>query len=231
MKHIVFLTGAGISVESGLTTFRGKDGLYNNKDWRFYASTEGMYHEPEKFLEFYNMRRQRLSEVEPNEAHRLIAGLEKDYDVTVITQNVDDLHERAGSTNVFHLHGMLTKVCSSKSRWNPDYIKDYPLTTPIKLGDDAGDGSQMRPFVVLFGEAVQGMEEAQDIVIQADIFVIVGTSLAVFPAASLVQYADKEIPKYVIDPNEIMECVARGYEHIQTTASEGMKILLEKLKF
>lgn len=229
-QHIVFLTGAGISVESGLSTFRGKEGMWNNKDWRYYASVEGLYHEPESFLEFYNWRRQKLSEVEPNQAHRLIAELEKEHQVTVITQNVDNLHERAGSSHVIHLHGELTKVCSSKNRLNPQCIRDYPLTTPIKLGDDAGDGSQMRPFVVLFGEHVSGMEDAQDYVTHADIFVVVGTSLAVYPAANLIQYAYKEIPKFVIDPNEIEACDVLGYEHIQATASEGMRLLMEKLK-
>lgn len=228
--HIVFLTGSGISVESGLSTFRGKDGMWNNKDWRYYASVEGLYHEPKNFLDFYNWRRQKLSEVEPNQAHRLIAELEKDYQVTVITQNVDNLHERAGSTHVIHLHGELSKVCSSKNRLDPNYIKEYPLTTPIKLGDDAGDGSQMRPFVVLFGEYVPGMEVAEDFVSNADIFVVVGTSLAVYPAANLIRYAYKEIPKFVIDPNEIVACGVLGFDHIQATASEGMKTLLEKLK-
>ena len=229
-QHIVFLTGAGISVESGLSTFRGKDGMWNNKDWRYYASVEGLYHEPENFLNFYNWRRKKLSEVEPNQAHRMIAELEKEYLVTVITQNVDNLHERAGSSHVIHLHGELAKVCSSKNRLDPSCIKDYPLTTPIKLGDDAGDGSQMRPFVVLFGEYVSGMGVAQDFVSQADIFVVVGTSLVVYPAANLIRYAFKEVPKFVIDPNEINACDILGYEHIQTSASEGMGILVERLK-
>lgn len=229
-QHIVFLTGAGISVESGLSTFRGKDGMWNNKDWRYYASVEGLYNEPQKFLDFYNWRRQKLSEVEPNQAHCLIAELEKKYQVTVITQNVDNLHERAGSSHVIHIHGELAKVCSSKNRMDPQCIRDYPLTTPIQLGDDAGDGSQMRPFVVLFGEYVQGMKEAEDIVSHADIFVVVGTSLAVYPAANLIRYAYKNVPKYVIDPNEIIACEVLNYEHIQATASEGMGILLEKLK-
>ena len=229
-QHIVFLTGSGISVESGLSTFRGKDGMWNNKDWRYYASVEGLYNDPKNFLDFYNWRRQKLSEVDPNQAHRLIAELEKDYQVTVITQNVDNLHERAGSSHVIHLHGELSKVCSSKNRLDPNYIKEYPLTTPLKLGDDAGDGSQMRPFVVLFGEYVSGMGVAEDFVSHADIFVVVGTSLAVYPAANLIRYAYKEIPKFVIDPNEIEACDALGFDNIQATASEGMKILLEKLK-
>ncbi|MBQ3658127.1 MAG: NAD-dependent deacylase [Bacteroidales bacterium] len=227
---IVFLTGAGISVESGLSTFRGNEGMWNNKSWRYYASVEGLYHDPKGFLDFYNWRRQKLSEIEPNMAHRLIAELEKDYQVTVVTQNVDNLHEKAGSTNILHLHGELAKVCSSNNRLDPNYIKDYPLTTPIKLKEDAGDGSQMRPFVVLFGEYVPYMEEAQDYISRADIFVVVGTSLVVYPAADLIRYADKDIPRYVIDPNKIEVCDALGFEHIQASASEGMKLLLEKIR-
>lgn len=224
----MFLTGAGISVESGLSTFRGNDGMWNNKDWRFYASTEGLYNEPQNFLDFYNNRRQKLSEVEPNQAHLLIAGLEKEHLITVITQNVDNLHERAGSTRVIHLHGELSKVCSSTNRLDPNYIREFPLTVPIRLGDDAGDGSQMRPFVVLFGEYVSGIEIAQDIVSQADIFVVVGTSLSVYPAAGLIRYAHKEIPRFIIAPNEIEACDALGFEHIQASASEGMRLLLER---
>ena len=228
-QHIVFLTGAGISVESGLSTFRGKDGMWNNKTWRYYASVEGLYHEPKHFLDFYNWRRQKLSEVEPNQAHRLIAELEKVYQVTVITQNVDDLHERAGSSHVIHLHGELTKVCSRKDPQNPKYIMEYPLTTPIRLGDVVGDGSQMRPFTVLFGEQALMMEEAQQEVMHADIFVVVGTSLLVYPAANLIRYAYKDVPKFVIDPNEIEACEVLGYDHIRATASEGMRLLMERL--
>ena len=229
-QNIVFLTGAGISAESGLSTFRGKDGLWNNKNWHYYASVEGMYREPQNFLDFYNWRRQKLSETEPNEAHRIIAEMEKEYEVTVITQNVDDLHERAGSTNVFHLHGELTKVCSSKNKLDSECIRDYPLTTPIRLGDDAGDGSQMRPFVVLFGEKVEGLDKAKEYVTASDIFVVVGTSLSVYPAADLVRYAFRDVRRFVIDPNEIEMCDILGFEHIQASASEGMKLLLERIK-
>lgn len=229
-QHIVFLTGAGISAESGLSTFRGKDGLWTKEEFQYFASTDCLYSEPEKCLDFYNMRRKKLSEVEPNEAHRLIAELEKEHEVTVITQNVDNLHERAGSTHVIHLHGEMTKVCSSDNRHDPRYIKEYPLTTPINVGDDAGDGSQLRPYIVMFGEYVKGMDVAEEIVKYADIFVVVGTSLAVYPAASLVNYAHPEIPKYVIDPEEIQKCDALGYKHIQATATEGMKLLVEDFK-
>ena len=154
-QHIVFLSGAGISAESGLATFRGANGLWTNEEWQYLASTDGLYYDTEKSLEFYNWRRKQLSEVTPNKAHLLISELEKEHQVTVITQNVDDLHERAGSSHVIHLHGELAKVCSSKNRLDPNCIKDYPLTTPIKLGDNAGDGSQMRPFVVLFENLCQ----------------------------------------------------------------------------
>lgn len=229
-QHIVFLTGAGISVESGLSTFRGKDGLWNNKDWRYYASVDGFDNELEESLKFYNCRRQNLSEAEPNKAHRLIAELEREHQVTVITQNVDNLHERAGSTDVLHIHGELAKVCSSKNRLDSRYIKDYPLTTPIRIGDDAGDGSQMRPFIVLFGEYVSGMEKAAELVRYADIFVVIGTSLVVHPAASLIHCAHKEVPKFVIDPNDMPACKELGFEHIQATASKGMEILLEKFE-
>ena len=228
-RKIVFLTGAGISVESGLSTFRGNGGMWNNKSWRYLASVEGLYHAPQDFLDFYNWRRQKLSQVEPNQAHLLIAELEKDYDVTVITQNVDNLHERVGSTSVIHLHGELAKVCSSRNRQDLKYIKDYPLTTPIKLGDDPGDGSQMRPYVVLFGEKVPEMEVAQDYVSKADIFVVIGTSLIVYPAAELVRYAFKDVSRFVIDPNEIKICDALGFEHIRASASDGMKTLFDKI--
>lgn len=229
-QHIVFLTGAGISAESGLSTFRGKDGLWTKEEFQYYASTDCLYSEPEKCLDFYNMRRKKLSEVEPNEAHRLIAELEKEHEVTVITQNVDNLHERAGSTHVIHLHGEMTKVCSSDNRHDPRYIKEYPLTTPIKVGDDAGDGSQLRPYIVMFEEYVKGMDVAEEIVKYADIFVVVGTSLAVYPAASLINYAHKEVPKFVIDPGEMPKCESLGFRHIKRTASEGMNILVEAFK-
>ena len=229
-QHIVFLTGAGISVESGLATFRGKDGMWNNEEWQYLASTEGLHYDTEKSLEFYNWRRKQLAEVSPNKAHLLIAELEKEHHVTVITQNVDDLHERAGSSNVIHLHGELRKVCSSKNRYAQEFVKDYPLTTPIKVGDDAGDGSQMRPYVVLFGEYVHGMDVAEDLVSKADIFIVVGTSLLVYPANNLIMYAHREVPKFVIDPSEMPKCEKLGYIHIKETASKGMESLLEKLK-
>lgn len=223
-QHIVFLTGAGISVESGLCTFRGKDGLWTNEEWARLASVEALYEDTQKCLDFYNWRRKHLAEVKPNEAHRLIAELEKEHEVTVITQNVDNLHERAGSTHVIHLHGELSKVCSMDNRTT--CVKEYPLTTPVRVGDKAEDGAQLRPYIVMFGEYVNGMDEVTKIVSNADIFVVVGTSLSVYPAAGLIRYAHHEVPKFVIDPNDMSKCEQLGFSHIKATATEGMKILL-----
>ena len=224
-QHIVFLTGAGVSAESGLSTFRGKDGLWTNEEWVHLASTDALYNETQKCLDFYNWRRKQLSEVEPNEAHKMIAELEKEHKVTVITQNVDNLHERAGSTDVIHLHGELGKVCSMDNRTT--CVKEYPLTTPIKVGDNAEDGSQLRPYIVMFGEYIDGMNVAIDIVSMADIFVVVGTSLKVYPAAGFINYAHHEVPKFVIDPGEMEQCTQLGFTHFKTTATEGMRMLLE----
>lgn len=226
-QHIVFLTGAGISVESGLSAFRGKDGLWTNDEWAYLASTEALYTDMQRCLDFYNFRRKQLAEVEPNDAHRMIAELEKEHDVTVITQNVDNLHERAGSTHVIHLHGELSKVCSSDNRRT--CVKEYPLTTPIMVGDKADDGSQLRPYVVMFGEYIDNMN-ATDIVSMADIFVVIGTSLQVYPAADLIRYAHHEVPKFLIDPGEMDQCTKLGYTHFRTTATEEMRMLLEAFK-
>jgi len=226
-QHIVFLTGAGISAESGLSTFRGKDGMWTNEEWVYLASTDALHNDTQRCLDFYNFRRKHLAEVEPNEAHRMIAELEKEHEVTVITQNVDNLHERAGSTRVIHLHGELSKVCSMRNRTK--CVKEYPLTTPIKVGDKAEDGAQLRPYIVMFGEYIDGMDLAQRFVKNADIFVVVGTSLKVYPAAGLIEYAHREIPKFVIDPGEMDQCVELGFTHIKTTATNGMKMLVEAI--
>ena len=178
-QKLVIFTGAGISAESGLSTFRDKDGLWKNYNPLKLASVGGWKENPELVLDFYNYRRKQLLEVEPNHAHKVLAELEKWYDVTILTQNVDNLHERAGSTHVIHLHGELTKVTSSNDKLNPHYIKEYPLDKPIKMGDKAEDGSQLRPFIVWFGESVPAMEVAIDYVREADIFVVIGTSLEV----------------------------------------------------
>lgn len=224
-QHIVFLTGAGISAESGLSTFRGKDGLWTNEEWVYLASTDALYNDTQRCLDFYNFRRKQLAEVEPNDAHRMIATLEKEHEVTVITQNVDNLHERAGSTRVIHLHGELSKVCSMRNRTT--CVKEYPLTTPILVGDKAEDGAQLRPYIVMFGEYIDGMDVAQRLVKKADIFVVVGTSLKVYPAAGLIQYAHREIPKFVIDPSDMEQCVELGFHHYKTTATDGMRSLME----
>lgn len=224
-QHIVFLTGAGVSVESGLATFRGQDGLWTNKEWAFLASSSALHEHTQECLDFYNWRRKQLSEVEPNPAHYMIAELEKKHQVTVITQNVDNLHERAGSTDVIHLHGELTKVCSMDNRTT--CIKEYPLQIPIKLGDKADDGSQLRPYIVMFGEYIDGMNFATKVISNADVFVVVGTSLQVFPAAGFISYAHHLIPKFVIDPGEMEQCELLGFTHIKEKATEGMKKLIE----
>ena len=232
-QHIVVLSGAGMSAESGLSTFRDKDGLWKQYDWKRLASAAGFYEDPEAVLEFYNMRRKRLLEVEPNHAHRLIAELEKWHDVTIITQNVDNLHERAGSSNVIHLHGELAKVTSSDDRNNPDCIKELPLDIPIRIGDKAADGSQLRPYIVWFGEFVSDFEKAVKIVREADIFLVIGTSLTIQPAASLVRYAHSEVPKFIINPGEAYnpydDDLLEGYVHIKEKASTGVETFIERL--
>lgn len=227
-QHIVFLTGAGISAESGLNTFRGTDGLWTNEEWVHLASTDALYNETQRCLDFYNLRRRKLAEVEPNDAHRMIAELEKEHEVTVITQNVDNLHERAGSSRVIHLHGELSKVCSMNNRTT--CVKEYPLTIPIKIGDKAEDGAQLRPYIVMFGEYIDSMNVAIKIVSMADIFVVVGTSLKVHPAAEFIRYAHHEVPKFVIDPGNMDQCIELGFTHFKTTATEGMQELLEAFK-
>lgn len=231
MKKIVFLTGAGMSVESGFKTFRGSDGLWENYPVDQVATHEGWLRDPVLVTNFYNMLRRKLFKAQPNEGHKLIAGLEKDYDVTVVTQNVDDLHERAGSTKVIHLHGELSKVCSSRDPYNPHFIEqltaEHPDVTP---GAEAGDGSLLRPFIVFFGENVPMMDPAIKAVEQADIFVIVGTSLVVYPAAGLVQYVGRNVPIFLIDPEQVMGQDGRRLVYIQKGASEGMKELCRKLK-
>lgn len=232
-QHVVVLSGAGMSAESGLSAFRDKDGLWKQFDWKRLASAAGFHEEPEAVLEFYNMRRKRLLEVEPNHAHRLIAELEKWHDVTIITQNVDNLHERAGSSNVIHLHGELAKVTSSDDRNNPDCIKELPLDIPIRIGDKAADGSQLRPYIVWFGEFVSDFEKAVKIVREADIFLVIGTSLTVQPAASLVRYAHSEVPKFIINPGEAYnpydDDLLEGYVHIKEKASTGVETFIERL--
>lgn len=230
--HMVVLTGAGISAESGVSTFRDNDGLWQQYDWHRMASIEGWAEEPETVLEFYNMRRKDLIEVQPNHAHHLLAELEKWYDVSIITQNIDNLHERAGSTRVMHLHGEITKVTSSINRDRPDCIVELPLEQVIAMGDKANDGSQMRPYVVWFGESVPMFEAAIPIVESADILVVIGTSLQVYPAASLVRFARPEAKKIIINPEltplPYNTAHANSFVYIQEKATTGVETMIEK---
>lgn len=229
-KKIVFLTGAGMSVESGFKTFRGNDGLWENYPVDQVASHEGWLNDPTLVTNFYNMLRKKLYTAEPNDGHKLIKSLEEKYDVCVITQNVDNLHERAGSTKVIHLHGELTKVCSSNEPYDDRYIIDLPADNcEVTPGTKAGDGSLLRPFIVFFGESVPMIEPAAVEAQSADIFVIIGTSLNVYPAAGLVQYTKPGIPIYLIDPNEVMRGGYRNITHIKEGASAGMRRLIEIL--
>jgi len=197
MKKIVILSGAGISAESGVKTFRDHDGLWNNYRIEEVASPEAWERDPEMVLEFYNQRRKQLFEVEPNAAHLALVELESKYNVQIITQNVDDLHERAGSQNVLHLHGELKKARSTKDESLVYELKQWQL----KMGDLCEKGSQLRPHIVWFGEAVPNIGLAADMVAKADIFMVIGTSLLVYPAAGLINYVASGVPKYVIDPN------------------------------
>ena len=234
MKKIVVLTGAGMSAESGISTFRDSGGLWEKYPVEQVATPEGYAANPKLVIDFYNERRKQLLNVEPNMGHRILAELEKNFDITVVTQNVDNLHERAGSTKVIHLHGELTKVTSSREPNNPKYIKELsPECYDVKIGDLADDGSQLRPFIVWFGEAVPMIETAIDCVEKADIFVIIGTSMNVYPAAGLLNYVDGNVPVYLIDPNPVNISSNRKINVISKGASEGMenlrKILLDIL--
>ncbi|MFD2551016.1 NAD-dependent deacetylase [Bizionia sediminis] len=196
MKHLVVLSGAGMSAESGIKTFRDADGLWEGHDVMQVASVEGFHDNPALVLDFYNQRRRQLLTVKPNQAHKALAALESHYKVSIITQNVDDLHERAGSTNVIHLHGELFKA---RSTHNSGAIMDWK--TDIKLGDTCENGHQIRPHIVWFGEAVPMIETAMEICKTADVLLVVGTSMQVYPAASLVHYVPDNIPIYFVDPN------------------------------
>lgn len=232
MKKLVILSGAGISAESGISTFRDAGGLWDKYPVMQVASIEGYEANPELVINFYNERRKQLLDVKPNQGHILCAELEKYFDVTVVTQNVDNLHERAGSHHIIHLHGELTKVCSSYNPNDPRYIKELkPEEFEVKMGDKAGDGSQLRPFIVWFGEAVPEIETAVRYVEQADIFVIIGTSMNVYPAASLLYYVPSDADVYLIDPKDVNINTHRPITHIKKGASEGMKELLQSLVF
>lgn len=228
MRKIVILTGAGMSAESGIATFRGSGGMWNNYPVEQVATPEGFAANPGLVLQFYNERRAELLGAEPNEGHRLVADLEKNNDVVVVTQNVDDLHERAGSTNVIHLHGELMKGCSSFAPNDPRMVRTLTAQHPvIALGDKADDGSQLRPFIVWFGEAVPRMDDAIAALRDIDIFVIIGTSLNVYPAAGLLNFVPADVPVYLIDPNDVQVRGARQVTTIRKGASEGMRDLLK----
>ena len=201
MKKLVFLTGAGISAESGITTFRDAGGLWEQYPVMQVASIEGYRQDPALVIDFYNQRRRQLTTVEPNQAHLLVAQLQERFEITVVTQNIDNLHERAGSRHIIHLHGELTKATSSRNPNDPRQIVELSAKNPdIHMGDKARDGSQLRPFIVWFGEAVPQIEPAAEAVMKADILVVVGTSLNVYPAAGLVSYASPQAELYLIDP-------------------------------
>lgn len=231
MKNLVILSGAGMSAESGISTFRDAGGLWDQYPVEAVATPEGYARDPELVIHFYNERRKQLLTVEPNEGHRGVAELEKLFNVTVVTQNVDNLHERAGSSHVIHLHGELTKVCSSFDPNNPHFIKELtPDEYEVKMGDLAGDGSQLRPFIVWFGEAVPEIETAIGYVEQADILVIIGTSLNVYPAAGLLHYAPMDCEVYLIDPKPVDAHTSRPIHVIRAGASEGVRQLRAMLK-
>lgn len=225
MKKLVFLTGAGMSAESGIRTFRDAGGLWEEYDVTEVASPEGWIRNRELVLRFYNERRRQLEKCQPNAGHRGIAELEKYFDVEVITQNIDDLHERAGSSKVLHLHGELTKARSTE-----DPFLVYKIGYgDIREGDLCEKGSQLRPHIVWFGEAVPMMEEAVRITQTADIFVVAGSSLNVYPAAGLIEYAPAKSSLWLIDPNDVYLPGCRNVEVIREKASEGVRILTERL--
>ena len=224
-KKLVVFSGAGLSAESGLSTFRDQNGLWENHRVEDVASIEAWYDQRETVLRFYNLRRKQLLDVKPNQAHLDIAKLESDFNVVVVTQNVDDLHERAGSKNIIHLHGELLSARSSEKesirfRWEKD----------ILLTDKAPDGSAMRPDIVWFGEGVPKMEDAINEVKNADIFIVIGTSLQVYPAANLMYEVPSSCQCFVIDPNLNLNQIPKHFELIQKNATEGMEKLMERLQ-
>lgn len=225
-KNIVVLTGAGMSAESGISTFRDSNGLWENHDIMDVASREGWHKNPTLVLDFYNKRRAQLKEVQPNRGHEILAELEKDFDVQIITQNVDNLHEKAGSSNILHLHGELTKV---RSIANENYVLDW--TEDLSLGDTDTDGNQLRPHIVWFGEAVPAIDQAIPMMKQADIVIIIGTSLQVYPAAGLMHYAKSYFPVYYIDPKPAtIYDLPNPLEVLKMSASEGLSKIQYQLQ-
>lgn len=224
MKRVVVLTGAGISAESGLKTFRGSDGLWEGHDIMEVASPEGFAKDPGLVLRFYNERRRQLKEVSPNEGHKALVKLESRFHVDIITQNVDDLHERAGSKNILHLHGELSKCRTVKDDKNI-----MPLTKDLKIGDFGKDGSQLRPHIVWFGENVPMIEPATELFSQADMVLVIGTSLVVYPAAGLVDYAPYGIPMFIIDPMRPEVYLGKYVEFIEESATIGVPQVVQRL--
>lgn len=225
MKKIIVLTGAGISRESGLQTFRDSDGLWNNYRVEEVATWEAWVDNRQLVIDFYNQRRKELLEVQPNKAHIALKTLEQKFDVRIITQNVDDLHERAGSSNVLHLHGELKKVRGTKNSSKPFELEGWEL----KEGDLCPEGSQLRPHIVWFGEAVPMFDEAVRITKTADILIVVGTSLNVYPAAALLHYIDEHCPVWLIDPDEFQFHSAPKPLHIKEPATIGVPQLVNDL--
>jgi NAD-dependent deacetylase len=223
-KHLVILTGAGVSAESGLKTFRDSDGLWMGHDVYEVASPQGWKKDPGLVLDFYNKRRREVAQALPNMAHYGIAALEDEFNITIITQNIDDLHERAGSKNVVHLHGEIFKMRSEK---NENIF--YEIKGDINWGDIASDGSQLRPHVVWFGESVPMILDAINIMSQADVFALVGTSLQVYPASGLIDYLPPGIPKYIIDKNPPFIAAHHNFYVIKNSATEGVNELKNRL--
>lgn len=224
-KHIVVLSGAGISAESGLKTFRDSDGLWMGHNIEDVATPRAFKKNPQMVLDFYNMRRRDVAEAVPNKAHQILAALEKDFNVTIITQNIDDLHERAGSTNVIHLHGEIFKMRSSM-----DESIIQPINRDIQLGDVAPDGSQWRPHIVWFEEPVPLIEDAALIMGIADIFLLIGTSLQVYPAAGLIDYVADETPKFIIDKKTPPIGALQNVKIIEASATVGIEEFVKGLK-
>lgn len=227
MKKLVVLTGAGMSAESGLAVFRGSNGMWDKYRIEDVATPEGWYRNPGLVLDFYNQRRRELLKVGPNAGHKGLKELEKNYDVRIITQNVDNLHERAGSRKIIHLHGELMWVRSEKNE--NVRVELTPDNCDIHLGDKAPDGAQLRPDIVWFGEAVPMMEKAVEWVSEADVFVVIGTSLNVYPAAGLLAYVKPGVPVYLIDPNEVTDPYGKVTRYIRKGAGEGVKELTRLL--
>jgi NAD-dependent deacetylase len=223
-KRLVALTGAGISAESGLKTFRDSDGLWEGYNIHEVATPRAWHRDPQLVLDFYNMRRRNVLAATPNDAHRILAELQDHFEVYIVTQNIDDLHERSGSRHVLHLHGEIMKMRSDR---DPDVLYDY--TEDIKLGQLAPDGGQFRPHVVWFEEPVPMIAEAIPLMASADIFVLVGTSLVVYPAAGLVDYVPADVPKYVVDKHIPVVNHYRNVIPVEKPATEGMRLVRELL--